>query len=198
MTYPTYQAAKIANPDQDIKTDNLGNFFVSVGHTTCNPAEYCMTVNQFEDSGKKLVDGDLYINLDGNVIEYTEGYGLGVDRDPSMNKSRYVLKAKALEETKTYRYEKVADSIFDLKEEFERGELYFAWPEPGSNSVGYDKITEEKMLLCRYEEKRLLRRIEVTERKLFIEQGQSVTGLLDHVVLGWLFDAGCRFVNGKG
>ena len=78
---------------------------------------------------------------------------------------------------KTYRYEKVTDSIFDLKEEFERGELYFAWlgnNEPGSNSVGYDQITDEKMLLCRYEEKRLLRRIEVTGRELFIELVERV------------------------
>ena len=106
---------------------------------------------------------------------------------------------------KTYRYEKVTDSIFDLKEEFERGELYFAWldnHEPGSNSVGYDQITDEKMLLCRYEEKRLLRRIEVTERELFIDAYASELGLhieMAEAAAGKLYDSGkFKLVNGKG
>lgn len=56
-------------------------------------------------------------------------------------------------------------SIFDLREMFENGKLYFRWLgnlEKGSGGVGYDQITKEDMLICRYEEGRLLTREQVT------------------------------------
>lgn len=59
-------------------------------------------------------------------------------------------------------YTPVTESIFDLKEDFEAGNLYFRWfgnPE-SEDSVGYDQITDENMLFSRYEEKRLLRKTE--------------------------------------
>lgn len=68
-------------------------------------------------------------------------------------------------EVKNYKYTPVeVESIFDLREMFEKGELYFRWlgnPEKGSGGVGYDQITNENMLICRYEEGRLLLREEV-------------------------------------
>ena len=232
-TFETYQAAKIAMPKACIvKYKYGGNYrFTGMptreGTTLCDgsefaePQDHCMTVKQFLENGHKFIEGDLMIDRGGLVIK--------VSSRPSYNKlledddKRYVLRAKVLEETntiptetqeekealdaieKTYRYEKVTDSIFDLKEEFERGELYFAWldnHEPGSNSVGYDQITDEKMLLCRYEEKRLLRRIEVTERELFIDAYASELGLhieMAEAAAGKLYDSGkFKLVNGKG
>lgn len=127
------------------------------------------------------------------------GNWVACEHDEHIKSEVKPIPTEAPEPTKTYRYEKVTDSIFDLKEEFERGELYFAWV---GNSVGYEKITDEKMLLCRYEEKRILRRIEVTERELFIDAYASAFNthmLLVEDVAGTLFDSGkFKLVNGKG
>ena len=223
--YPTYQAAKIANPDKKIVTtapdwdankDCIGKFEPlssdhwlddDSGWTICNPADYCMTVKQFEDSGKKLVDGDLYINLDGNVIEYTEGYGLGVDRDPSINKSRYVLKAKALEETKTYRYEKV-EFVSDKEkaEAFIEGGLWFLTHGELKGDIDRDTIPVTRLdeLLCG---NAIYRRIEVTEKELAVDAAIEIICRGRHdgdaaYKREWferLFDEGVLVrVNGKG
>ena len=222
-TFETYQAAKIAMPKACIvKYKYGGNYrFTGMptreGTTLCNgsefaePQDHCMTVKQFLDAGHKFVDGDKFLHTCVSPEEVVTVGSLNVSEEcankpsVSVDDKCYVLKAKSLEETKTYRYEKVTDSIFDLKEEFERGELYFAWlgnHEPGGNSVGYDQITDEKMLLCRYEEKRLLRRIEVTERELFIDAYASELGLhieMAEAAAGKLYDSGkFKLVNGKG
>lgn len=64
--------------------------------------------------------------------------------------------------TPQYKYTPIeVESVFDLKEMFESGEIYFRWlgnEVEGSGGVGYDKITTENMLICRYEEGRLLKR----------------------------------------
>ena len=149
------------------------------------------------------IDGDFYFFAWVNLSEgkyYNEGEWLNYEFSTLPDGVVKPIPVEApKEEAKTYRYEKVTDSIFDLKAEFECGELYFAWV---GNSVGYDKITDEKMLLCRYEEKRILRRIEVTERELFIEEVCKRCGWQPRSMAakgaGKMFDSGCRFVNGKG
>lgn len=103
---------------------------------------------------------------------------------------------EALDE-KTYRYEKVTDSIFDLKEEFERGELFSF-----DGNEHYVQIETEGDFSYAHIYENLYRRIEVTERDLFIEEAckrcnydpNSAAGSL----IGDMYDAGCRFVNGKG
>lgn len=55
------------------------------------------------------------------------------------------------------KYVKCDKNIFDLREDFQAGNLYFSWV---GSDVGYDKITDETTLLCRYEEGRLLYRVE--------------------------------------
>tara|TARA_Y100001956_G_C4128568_1_gene191950 strand:- start:908 stop:1402 length:495 start_codon:yes stop_codon:yes gene_type:complete len=65
------------------------------------------------------------------------------------------------------------ESVFDLKEMFEKGEIYFRWcgkDEEGSGGVGYDKITTENMLICRYEEGRLLKREELNWKEQISEE----------------------------
>ena len=124
MTYPTYQAAKIANPDCNIYThgglfsnEKFNSLPYVNGWRPCNPADYCMTVRQFLDAGHKFVEGDIFLNLTGNVKIVT-GSNVWLDSlncEDKNDKERYILEAKALKETKTYRYEKVTDSIFDLK-----------------------------------------------------------------------------------
>lgn len=66
-TYNTYQEAKIANPEYAI-FEYLGKFGTdkdiidafdihSVAMKECNPADYCMTVEQFLKDGHKFVGG---------------------------------------------------------------------------------------------------------------------------------------------
>ena len=64
----------------------------------------------------------------------------------------------------TYRYEKVTDSIFDLKEEFERGELFSF-----DGNEHYVQIETEGDFSYAHIYENLYRRIEVTERELEIE-----------------------------
>ena len=177
MKYPTYQAAKVANPDQEIY-ELSGKF--QTGDTParpgdkwelCNPADYCMTVKQFLDAGHKGVNGDLYLNKLGELQEIGVNGGEDWFNEPSPHDDkRFVIKAKVLEEAKTYRYEKVTDSIFDLKEEFERGELYFLpLSYNGLNQKDYEVIETSQMAGLMHKEDRIYRRIEVTERELELE-----------------------------
>ena len=214
-TYPTYQAAKIANPDKEIVTtapdwdankDCIGKFEPlssyhwlddDSGWTICNPADYCMTVKQFLDAGHKFVEGDLYIDDDGRV-EKIGGEPSGENQPIKGDNNRYVLKAKALEETKTYRYEKVTDSIFDLKEEFERGELF------SFDGDGHElQIETEGDFSYAHVHENLYRRIEVTERELEIEAmtarlwGRDIDRDVRKLAAK-LHSLGFKLVNGKG
>ena len=210
MTYPTYQAAKIANPDCNIYThgglfsnEKFNSLPYVNGWRPCNPADYCMTVRQFLDAGHKFVEGDIFLNLTGNV-KIVPGSNVWLDSlncEDKNDKERYILEAKALKETKTYRYEKVTDSIFDLKEEFERGDLF------SRNDKGkYRQIKGETWPVNSTNNGNVYRRIEVTEREFAIEQAAKImydadqsSGQINDLTLGALFDAGMlKLVNGKG
>ena len=65
---------------------------------------------------------------------------------------------KELSKPKPTKFVKVEESIFDLKEEFEGGELYFL------HAFGYDQIDDINMLLVRWEEKRVYRQVEIDWR----------------------------------
>ena len=108
MQYKTYQEAKIANPDSEIYYSGprrLGDkgFFSTRESATglnheCRPKDYCVTLKSFLASGKRLVLGDAYIGASGIVTivgdSTTEG---AVNEHCSSDGSRYILKAKALE-----------------------------------------------------------------------------------------------------
>ena len=191
-TYPTYQAAKIANPDSGIY--KLGGKFTTnssseFGHSLqpANPADYCMKGEDFFSKGIKLSVGDSIIESNGNIaIELTEcGAKILNSHQDSV---AFIIKSEAIEldniakknfehhkkeptiEPK-YRYEKVTDSIFQLKEEFERGELF--------EMVGveiYRPVEREVYLVDSFFHEILYRRIEVTERELFIEESCKIVG----------------------
>lgn len=110
-TYYTYQEAKIANPEFDIYSTMISNggrseVFGAIGFiekitsnfNECNPADYCMTVERFLSDGHRLVDGDVYLNLDGEVVEFI----FVCDKSQSNRKikgndARFILRAAALE-----------------------------------------------------------------------------------------------------
>lgn len=115
-TYNTYQEAKIANPEFDIYSTMISNggsseVFGVIGFIEkitsnfkeCNPADYCMTVEEFLVDGHKFVDGDVFLNHDGDIVEVGKWYqsiricpeeaNLTVDGDENC----YILRAAALE-----------------------------------------------------------------------------------------------------
>lgn len=103
-TYNNYYEARIANPEEDIYKIN-DRFMVCnpspnarVDHVVspCNPADHCMTVEQFLKDGHKFVEGDLYVNFGGFVTELTERK---INSLMSLDTSRrFILRAAALEE----------------------------------------------------------------------------------------------------
>ena len=106
-TYPTYQAAKIDNPESNIYS--LQGKFYPEGTATrpdenwifCQTADYCITQEQFLDAGYDLEDGDIILTRCGEVI-YINHWTLaefGVLN--SSSHKTYILKAKALEERNT-------------------------------------------------------------------------------------------------
>ena len=99
---------------------------------------------------------------------------------------------------KTYRFEKVMDSIFGLKEEFERGELFSF-----DGNEHYVQIETEGDFSYAHIYENLYRRIEITERELFIDAATEMynkTKCDDFPeFIQELFDSGkFKFVNGKG
>lgn len=210
--------------DWDANKDCIGTFEpLSVDHwldndagwITCNPADYCMTVKQFLDAGHKFVDGDKYL-YKGVVFTAKKGellVGIGSDDEGYVLKSKYLEEAKLIpvktvldaiektrQPTKTHRYEKVdfEKTIEVIDDEIcISSDLYFMWSE--SNAVPINQVTGRDLVLNRH---KLCRRIEVTERELFIEEacrrcGWEV-GSAAASMVGDMFDAGARFVNGKG
>ena len=108
MQYKTYQEAKIANPDSEIyysgprRLGDKGFFSTRESatgfHHECHPKDYCVTLKSFLASGRRLVLGDTYTGASGIVTivgdSTTEG---AVNEHCSSDGSRYILKAKALE-----------------------------------------------------------------------------------------------------
>lgn len=141
-TYNTYQEAKIANPKGDIyKLDRQGCFvcpehggvevvmftdYDSIG-VKCSHEDYCMTVEEFLADGHKFFEGDVYLNIQGDVrvVNSNKEWIDVLNGKSAMDNKRYILRAAALEEKpKPTKFVKVEESIFDLKGEFESGELY--------------------------------------------------------------------------
>lgn len=112
-TYNTYQEANIANPDANILVNHAGKFravkesptsHFANGWKLCNPADYCMTVEQFLEDGHKFAIGDYALDEFGFVIHLTCSTESWSKKD-SVDSYRYVLRAKALEQPKQVEWE---------------------------------------------------------------------------------------------
>lgn len=139
-TYNTYQEAKIANTEESIYTTKISmngkrEVFgvydiiadITLNYYTCSPADYCMTVEKFLADGHNFVEGDVYLNIQGDVrvVSSNKEWIDVLNGKSAMDNKRYILRAEALEEKPTpTKFVKVEESIFDLKGEFELGELY--------------------------------------------------------------------------
>ena len=113
-TYPSYEAAKIANPESNIYV--LGGKFqpgheaARRGEEECNPADHCMTVEQFLKTGYKFVEGDIFIDDEGDVetvggLNFYDPSGASQPHEDDHN--RYVIRAAALEKPKRTKVEYV-------------------------------------------------------------------------------------------
>lgn len=134
--YKSYEEAKINHKNEVIWTDHNKNFgcasaFKNSGYTVfkTEPEEYCMSIEEFLNAGLKFKVGDLYLTSYGRVEDvHNEDFANTMNSEDTdgRDRERYVLRASALEKPKRTRteYEKVTESIFDLRDEFERGELY--------------------------------------------------------------------------
>jgi len=163
-TFNTYQEAKIENKDSEIlkarddwqgreeligkfianKQDKIGGIpYVGEGYfEICNPADYCITVEQFLRDGHKFVDGDLFINhlrelkSVGKIIKgnhYTPDEANSPDK---YDDNCFILRAKALEQTETPE-EKEA---FDVMAQDNEAEIK---PSPKYNKDMYRKVLDE-------------------------------------------------------
>lgn len=167
----------------------------------CNPADHCMTVERFLADGNKFVDGDALLDVFGGLIVVGSDYSvLGANIKLDTDDRRYILRAAALEErvkmdnsvkyvarkqfdeilkippisqeprTKV-EYVKVTDSIFDLRDEFERGELHYDF-----GDEDWFTFNDEDSLVAGFKESNVYRRIEtpMTEREAFIESVEKI------------------------
>ena len=101
----------------------------------------------------------------------------------------------------TYRYEKVEfKSDIERAKAFIDGDLFVFTHDEVVGDLEKDThpvISLNQMLFGNA----FYRRIEVTERDLFIEKSCEIirtSAKEDIFIIGKMFDAGCRFVNGKG
>jgi hypothetical protein len=181
-TYETYQEAKIANPEGEVCTN--GDYFqvnprgteINSYWKICNPADYCMTVEKFLSDGHKFVDGDNILDHNAEIQTVGDHYSAHF-ANRHLDVTKLVLRAAALktehqqemEELKPKRtrveYVKVTESIFDLKDEFERGCLY------RKPSLTYMKIKDEGEILSACLDENIYRKeeVEVDERQEFID-----------------------------
>ena len=224
--YDSYAEAKIANPECEIYSD--GKIFCDnhssiyyFGMFKCNPADHCMTVDQFIAEGHRFANGDICLD-DGDVV--TVKCRADWDEPSPGDNERYVLRAAALDvmaqdneatETKAVaeysnekpkrvkvEFVKVEDSIFDLREEFEKYELYSKADIifDGCVEDGFVSIHSEIDLAKAIQVDQIYRKVEteIDERQEFIEAACKVvptTAEEDIKVMGKMFDAGCRFTD---
>ena len=220
-TFNSYAEAKIANPDRDIFTNEHNDKFQSKSDESffirCLPSHHCMTVDQFIAEGHRFANGDICLD-DGDVV--TVKCRAEWDEPSPGDNERYVLRAAALdvmaqdneateakavaeysnEKPKRVKVEfvKVEDSIFDLREEFEKYELY------SKADIIFDGCVEDGFVLIHSEidlakatqVDQIYRKVEteIDERQEFIEIAcNEVNATLDSDAaedFGRLFDSG--------
>lgn len=111
-------------------------------------------------SGAVDVTNADYIEVYAGICFYTN--------TPSKESSRELTIDDLKEKTKPTKFVKVEGSIFDLKEEFEKGELYRVYAHHGDNPM-HGAIDSEFSLIQAADRSNIYRKVEITERDLFID-----------------------------
>ncbi|AUR98085.1 hypothetical protein NVP1247A_11 [Vibrio phage 1.247.A._10N.261.54.E12] len=129
--YPTYESAKIANPECDIYEHNctpMGRLFTpGLMHSVmngsynkkCNPADHCMTVEKFLADGYKFVDGDAYLDRAGDIEVVGKLLSVSVVSEKGHgDEYRYILRAAALETKEPKRTKESYEKVELTRKEF--------------------------------------------------------------------------------
>lgn len=185
-TYNTYQEAKIDNPECEIYLIMKHGLFANCTHhksdvvrfvefdsdgIKCNPADYCMTVEEFLMAGHKLVSGDIIIHRDEGFFIMPDSFGIHWnDIVPDEDSESYILRAAALEKPKRTKVEfvkVVGENFFGLESDLLAGNLYCGEGEEW-------RIIDIPSLADEWANNNLYRRIEteIDERQEFIEECQ--------------------------
>ena len=228
--YDSYAEAKIANPESDIYERMCVDFatadYVSLvamcgageGWNKCNPADHCMTVDQFIAEGHRFANGDICLD-DGDVV--TVKCRAEWDEPSPGDNERYVLRAAALDvmaqdneatETKAvaeYSNEKpkrvkVEFVRIDFTSDKEKAEAFL---EGGLRYFTHGKVTgdleHDTIPVTKLEQmfsgNGIYRRVEteIDERQEFIDKAKAIIDSTKtaEYSLGAMFDAGCRFTD---
>ena len=154
-TYNSYEAAKIANPSEDIYATKMSmggrvevfGVYVIIANITsnyhiCDPSKYCMTVDKFLYDGHEFVEGDVYLNSDGRT--------LGVVNIPEYNNKRstidcnlYILRAAALE-TKEQKRTKV--EYVNIGRDWNAWEFLKAYSELPDSEQWFIKVSDDQYM----------------------------------------------------
>ena len=204
-TYNSYEEAKIANPDEDIYfykgKYQIGSAPCRLGEmwSECDPADHCMTVEKFLADGHKFVEGDLILDegsiyLVADCKSQSNWYETESANMPDCDDDRRLtLRAAALEEKPkrvNVEHVKVEDSIFDLRADFEAGELFV---KIGDN---YEVVLSAQCLATSLAVGSCYRKVEteIDERQEFIDECMAHGGLRARdgarEVYGNIFDSG--------
>lgn len=210
MNYKTYAEAKIANTDCEIFSNGVGFSAIKNSPTshfcnawvTCNPADYCSTLKEFLEAGFKLVGGDKFIGVHGNVIKVKAVVETNM---PNTNDcDRYILSAAALnggckiqDKTEQWTIYNNTMPLSELTDE-QAAQLFNAW-RAGENMQVLNDDDEWKDYDSGFYPLDVYRIKSKSERELFIEHTAKVmrdagTKYPDnHEYFGIMFDAGARY-----
>ena len=217
MKYKSFEAAKIANPEEDIFKLNDGSFvtgswiqksnFGEYTFTLWHAKDYCLSLDLFFDSGKEFVADDKFIAVSGEVITITGDTVRFANMRSGVESECFILKAVALEESKEeesetpkrakYAYVKVdckRIAFWEVVKEYQ-SKMHIFWKYPDSTKV----IQDLEQLVEQYRKNEIYHRIEIetTEREEFIEFIQTKFNndkmFICNTIAEALFDAGCRF-----
>ncbi|CAH9013165.1 hypothetical protein VPHF35G1_0085 [Vibrio phage F35 g1] len=146
-TYNTYQEAKIANPESEIY--KLASGYIAtkepqgISVHKCNPADHCMTVEEFLADGYKFELGDVCLDGYGEVVNIDVECHIW-DKPDDRDSSRYILRAAALESipTETPEEKEVLDVIESAGEVgWKNGDaVYLSNPEGFALTYGHDDM----------------------------------------------------------
>ena len=120
-TYNTYTEARLVKGCVNVYRDMYGKFLPYFGGfeipagNICNPADHCMSLEDFFDAGHKFVKGDQWEDRNGLVVTFSGGI-----QQPS-GKKGFVLSAKALEEKRQREFAENLDSLEMLGYEYKGG-----------------------------------------------------------------------------
>ena len=197
MNYSSFADAKIAHPDEDIYSRDgkyqIGSAPCKLGEmwNKCNPADHCKTLGWLRDNHGAEFAGDIILgHVSRKVIQITQ------DVIKDYDDNCLILRAAALNKPKRVKvsYVKCEDSIFDLRADFEAGELFV---KIGEN---YEVALSSQCLAASLAVGSCYRKVEteIDERQEFIDfTSEYIKNLNPEILKSFEYIARAMFDSGK-